>query len=115
MTARVMRRVLVDLARAQRNQKRGGALQRITFDCDLPAAFDTPVDLIAVDDALEALTGQHPRKGKVVDLRFFAGLSVEETAEALGVSQETVSRDWRLAKSWLLRELSRQPAQRVIA
>jgi len=111
MTARLMRRVLVDYARAQKNQKRGGALQRITLDQDLPVQCETSEDVIAVDSALDALTGQHQRKGQVVELRFFGGLSVEETAEALGISQETVLRDWRFAKSWLLRELSRQPAQ----
>jgi len=110
MTARLMRRVLVDYARAQKNQKRGGALQRITLDQDVPVTCQTPEDVIAVDAALDALTGQHQRKGQVVELRFFGGLSVEETAEALGVSQETVLRDWRFAKSWLLRELSRREA-----
>lgn len=111
MTARVMRRVLVDFARARKNQKRGGALQRITLVQDLPVPCETPEDVIAVDAALDALAVQHPRKSQVVELRFFGGLSVEETAEALGVSQETVLRDWRFAKSWLLRELSRQTAQ----
>ena len=110
MTARLMRRVLVDYARAQKNQKRGGALQRITLDQDVPVTCQTPEDVIAVDAALDALTGQHQRKGQVVELRFFGGLSVEETAEALDVSQETVQRDWRFAKSWLLRELSRREA-----
>jgi RNA polymerase sigma factor (TIGR02999 family) len=110
MAARLMRRVLVDFARAQKNQKRGGALQRITLDQDLPVLCDTREDVIAVDAALDALTGQHPRKGQVVELRFFGGLSVEETAEVLGISQETVLRDWRFAKSWLLRELSRNTA-----
>jgi RNA polymerase sigma factor (TIGR02999 family) len=111
MAARLMRRVLVDSARARKNQKRGGALQRITLDQDLPAVCDTPEDLIAVDTALDALTAEHARKGQVVELRFFGGLSVEETAEALGVSEETVMRDWRFAKSWLRRELSRHTAQ----
>lgn len=111
MSARLMRRVLVDSARARKNQKRGGALQRITLDQDLPAVCDTPEDLIAVDTALDALTAEHARKGQVVELRFFGGLSVEETAEALGVSEETVMRDWRFAKSWLRRELSRHTAQ----
>lgn len=108
MAARLMRRVLVDAARAQKNQKRGGGLRRITFDQELPVVCEAPEDVIAIDAALEALCGEHPRKGQVVELRFFGGLSVQETAEALGISQETVLRDWRFAKSWLLRELSGQ-------
>jgi RNA polymerase sigma-70 factor (ECF subfamily) len=107
MAARLMRRVLVDFARAQRNQKRGGALQRVTFDQNMPVAADTPDDLIAIDDALRALTAQYERKGQVVELRYFGGLSVEETAQVLKISQETVMRDWKFAKNWLMRELSR--------
>ena len=107
MAAQLMRRVLVDFARAQKNQKRGGEFHRVTFDQDLPVASDTPNDLIAIDEALAALAAQYERKARVVELRFFGGLSVEETAEALGISVETVMRDWKFAKSWLLRELSR--------
>ncbi len=107
MAARLMRRVLVDFARAQRNQKRGGALQRITFDQNMPVAADTPDELIAIDDALSAFAKEYERKSQVVELRFFGGLSVEETAEALNISQETVMRDWKFAKNWLMRELSR--------
>jgi RNA polymerase sigma factor (TIGR02999 family) len=102
-----MRRVLVDFARAQKNQKRGGELQRITFDQNLPVASDTPEDLIAIDDALRAFAVEYERKAQVVELRFFGGLSVEETAEVLKISQETVMRDWKFAKNWLLRELTR--------
>ena len=107
MAARVMRRVLVDHARAQKNQKRGGALQRITFDQDLPVSTGTPDDLIAIDEALQALAVDYERKARVVELRFFGGLSVEETAEALNLSPETVMRDWKFARSWLLRRLSK--------
>ena len=110
ITARVMRQVLVDVARAQRNQKRGGALTRVTLGENPAGRCPPPEDLLAIDAALAALTGQHPRKGQVVELRFFGGLNVEETAEALGVSQETVLRDWRFARSWLLRELSGRAA-----
>ena len=92
MAARLMRRVLVDFARAQRNQKRGGAFQRVTFGEHLPVTADSPDDLIAIDDALQALTAKHERKGQVVEMRFFGGLSVEETAESLQISQETVMR-----------------------
>jgi RNA polymerase sigma-70 factor (ECF subfamily) len=99
--------VLVDFARARKNQKRGGALRRVTFDQNLAVAIDTPDDLIAIDDALRALAAQYERKSQVVELRFFGGLSVEETAEVLTISPETVMRDWKFAKNWLLRELSR--------
>jgi RNA polymerase sigma factor (TIGR02999 family) len=107
IAARVMRRVLVDFARSQKNQKRGGGLQRVTLDQKLLAASDAPEDVIAIDAAIRALAAQHERKAQVVELRFFGGLSVEEAAEALKISQETVMRDWKFAKNWLLRELSR--------
>src|SRR3954471_439547 len=107
MAARLMRRVLVDSARARKNQKRGGALHRVAFDQNLAVAVDTPDDLIAIDDALRALAAQYERKSQVVELRFFGGLSVDETAEVLKISPETVMRDWKFAKHWLLRELSR--------
>ena len=99
MAARLMRRVLVDFARARNNQKRGGALQRVTFDENLPVASDTPDDLIAIDEALRSLAAQYERKSQVVELRFFGGLSVEETAEVLKISPETVMRDWKFAKT----------------
>jgi RNA polymerase sigma factor (TIGR02999 family) len=83
MAARLMRRVLVDFARAQKNQKRGGALHRVTFDQNLLVASETPEDVIAIDEALRSLAAQHERKSQVVELRFFGGLTVEETAEAL--------------------------------
>jgi RNA polymerase sigma-70 factor (ECF subfamily) len=107
MAARLMRRVLVDFARAQKNQKRGGALHRVTFDQNLAVASETPEDVIAIDEALRSLAAQYERKSQVVELRFFGGLSVEETAEVLKISQETVMRDWKFAKNWLMRELSR--------
>jgi RNA polymerase sigma-70 factor, ECF subfamily len=103
MAARLMRRVLVDFARARDNQKRGGALHRVTFDQNLPVANDTHDDLIAIDEALRALAAQYERKAQVVELRFFGGLSVEETAEVLQISPETVMRDWKFAKNWLMR------------
>jgi RNA polymerase sigma-70 factor (ECF subfamily) len=107
MAARLMRRVLVDAARARKNQKRGGALHRVTLDPNLPVPSAVPEDVIAIDEALRALAAQYERKAQVVELRFFGGLSVEETAEVLKVSEETVMRDWKFAKNWLLRELSR--------
>jgi RNA polymerase sigma factor (TIGR02999 family) len=108
MAARLMRRVLVDFARAQKNQKRGGALHRVTLDPSLQVADETPEDVIAIDEALRSLAAQYDRKAQVVELRFFGGLSVEETAEVLKVSEETVMRDWKFARNWLLRELSRR-------
>lgn len=102
----LMRRVLVDLARSRRAQKRGGDVVRVPIDEGLDAAPQRSQDLVALDDALEVLARVDPRKAKVVELRFFGGLSVEETAEVLEVSADTVMRDWRLAKAWLLRELS---------
>jgi RNA polymerase sigma factor (TIGR02999 family) len=104
--AQVMRRILVDWARTRRALKRGAAAQPLELLESL-AAGPGP-DLVALDDALEALSALDPRKGKVVELRYFGGLSVEETAGALRVSRETVMRDWQFAKSWLRRELSRE-------
>ena len=106
MAARVMRRILVESARARKFQKRGGGASHVSLDEALLVSKTPGQDLIALDDALNALTAVDPRKGQVVEMRFFGGLSVEETAEALQVSTGTVMRDWRLAKVWLLRELS---------
>ena len=105
ISARLMRRVLVDHARARGYRKRGGGSLRVTLDDALIASPDPAFDVLALDRALEALVKADSRKGRVVELRFFAGLSVEETAEVLHVSPDTVKRDWRLAKLWLLREL----------
>ena len=105
ISARLMRRVLVDHARARGYHKRGGGAQRVTLDEALVASPDPGLDVLALDRALEALAEVDDRKSKVVELRFFGGLSVEETAEVLHVSPDTVKRDWRLAKLWLLREL----------
>ena len=108
MSARVMRRILVDAARAKGYQKRGGGAQRVTLDDALVVTAEPGHDLVALDDALQALAALDARKSQVVEMRFFGGLSVEETAEALHVSGDTVMRDWRLAKVWLLRELRGQ-------
>jgi RNA polymerase sigma factor (TIGR02999 family) len=105
MSARVMRRILVDSARARDNHKRGGGVRKVAFDEDLMGLPETGADLVALDDALSTLAGVHPRKSQVVELRHFGGLSIDETAEALQVSPDTVKRDWRFAKLWLLREL----------
>jgi RNA polymerase sigma-70 factor, ECF subfamily len=111
MAARLMRRILVEHARARAFQKRGGGAPHITFDEDR-TPNDTS-DLVALDDALKALAVGHERKARVVELRYFGGLSVEETATVLDVSAETVTRDWKYAKNWLLRELSRAPDRRT--
>ena len=100
-----MRRVLVDYARSKRYQKRGGGAVRVTFDEGPPVAAGSDQDLVVVDEALDALAKIDERKSRVVELRFFGGLSVVETASVLKVSPETIMRDWKLAKAWLLREL----------
>jgi RNA polymerase sigma factor (TIGR02999 family) len=105
MSARLMRRILVDWARSRQYQKRGGDALRVTFDEALPIAREKGEDLIALDEALQALAEFDERKSKVIELRFFGGLSVEETAAVLSVSVDTVMRDWKLAKAWLLREM----------
>jgi RNA polymerase sigma-70 factor, ECF subfamily len=104
VSARLMRRILVDFARSKKYQKRGGGAQAVTLDEAL-VVNEPGRDLIALDEALDALAKLDERKSRVVEMRFFGGLSVEETAGVLGVSGDTVMRDWRLAKAFLLREL----------
>ena len=108
VSAQLMRRILVDFARARHNLKRGGQVQQVSLDEALVVSTGWDADLVALDDALQALAKIDPRKSQVVEMRFFGGLSVEETAEVLKVSPDTVMRDWRLAKIWLLRELSKE-------
>jgi len=103
--AQVMRRILVDWARARQAGKRGGNIAILELEDALAATAQPGNDLVAIDDALKALAEIDPRKSRVIELRFFGGLSVEETAAVLKVSVETVHRDWRLARSWLRREL----------
>jgi RNA polymerase sigma-70 factor, ECF subfamily len=105
VAARVMRRILVDHARARHAQKRGGEGARVSFDDALVVTDEPRQDVVALDDALEALARFDERKSRVVELRFVGGLSVEETASVLNVSADTVMRDWRLSKAWLQREL----------
>jgi RNA polymerase sigma factor (TIGR02999 family) len=109
ISARLMRRVLVDHARARGYLKRGGGAERVTLHEGLVISPDPALDLVALDRALEALAKIDARKSQIVELRFFGGLSVEETAEVLHVSTDTVKRDWRLAKLLLLRELEGKP------
>jgi RNA polymerase sigma factor (TIGR02999 family) len=106
LAARLMRRVLVDHARSRGYQKRGAGAARVTLTEGLAAAPEQPaVDLVALDRALERLAHDDPRKAKVIELRFFGGLTVEETAEVLHLSEDTIKRDWRIGKLWLLRSL----------
>jgi RNA polymerase sigma factor (TIGR02999 family) len=107
ISAQTMRRVLVDMARSRHYQKRGGEAEKVSLDEALAVSRERRVDLVALDDALTALAAVDPRKGQVVELRFFGGLSAEETAEVLKVSADTVLRDWKLAKVWLLREMKK--------
>jgi RNA polymerase sigma-70 factor, ECF subfamily len=106
MAARLMRRILVDLARARQYQKRGGGAVQVSFSSALHTP-NRPEDLVALDEALEALACLDERRSRVVELRFFGGLTVEETAAVLSVSHDTVMRDWKLARAWLRRELGK--------
>ena len=110
VSAQLMRRILVDFARSRNYQKRGGDLRQVSFDEALVVSPPRGEDIVSLDEALSALASVDERKSKVVELRFFGGLSVEETAEVLRVSRDTVLRDWRLAKVWLLKELSAEKA-----
>ena len=102
VAAQMMRRILVDHARAHEAEKRGGEFQKLSLDENLDAAGgERDVNLVALDDALNRLAAMDPQKSKIVELRFFGGLSVEETAEVMGVSAPTVKRQWRMAKAWL--------------
>lgn len=103
--ARVMRRILVDHARARYSQKRGGFVAKVPFDENVDLGSEPRQDFVALDDALEALAKFDERKTRVVELRFFGGLTVEETAAVVEVSPETVMRDWLFAKAWLRREM----------
>jgi RNA polymerase sigma factor (TIGR02999 family) len=103
-----MRRILVDFARERQAQKRGGGAAQVSFDDAFVFSPERSAELMALDDALNALSAVDHRKGEVVELRFFGGLSVEETATALKVSPETVRRDWKFAKVWLLREMRQE-------
>ena len=103
--ATLMRRILTDFARARKSQKRGGAAPHVALD-EVLVSTTPRIDLLELNDALKGLAEVQERQARVVELRFFGGLSVDETAEVLHVSAETVHRDWRLAKEWLLRELA---------
>jgi len=106
LCAQVMRRILVDAARGRLSAKRGGGMWVVQFDENFHAGKLTPGDIARLDDALTALAQVDPRKSKAIELRFFGGLSVDETAEALGISRETALRDWRFARAWLKTEMN---------
>jgi RNA polymerase sigma factor (TIGR02999 family) len=107
VAAQMMRRILVDAARARMATKRQGGVLRVTFSEEIPISTGQDMNLLALDDALAALARLDARKARVVELRFFGGLSVDETAEVLRISPDSVMRDWRLAKPWLAREVGR--------
>jgi len=107
VSAQMMRRVLVEFARSRQYQKRGGGAHKVSFDEALVVSPDRGQDLVALDISLQSFAKTYPRQSQVVELRFFGGLSVEETAQVLHVSSITVMRDWQLAKSWLARELKK--------
>jgi RNA polymerase sigma factor (TIGR02999 family) len=107
ISARVMRRILVDHARARGYQKRGGGAQRVPLSMAAGVPSDRPAEIVALDDALRAFALIDVRRAQVVELRYFGGLTVEETAEVIGISPETVMRDWKSAKLWLRRQLQR--------
>jgi len=110
--ARLMRRVLVDLARARQSEKRGGDAVRVSLDEAMLSGGHRDADVVRLDEALDALTQVDPRKGRVIELRFFGGLSAEETAAVLEVSTKTVLRDWTFAKAWLQREMTTEERAR---
>ncbi len=112
IAAQIMRRILLNYARDQQREKRGGGAVRVSLSAVAPELGEEFVELLALDEALERLALVDERKQRVVELRYFGGLSVDETAEVLKVSPVTVMRDWNLAKAWLLRELTRGPATR---
>jgi len=106
VAATLMRQILVDQARRQRADKRGGSATVLSLDDALPAAWTSRVDVLELDQALDALSAIDARQCRVVELRFFAGLTIDEAATALGISSATVEREWALAKAWLFRQLS---------
>jgi RNA polymerase sigma-70 factor (ECF subfamily) len=115
VSAQLMRRVLVDEARRRLVQKRGGGLTRVVLADDALRSADAPVDLLVLDDALDRLAHYSPRKARVVELRYFGGLTIDEAAAAMEVSPDVVKREWRTARLWLLRALSEDRANGAAA
>ena len=112
IAAQLMRQILVDYARRRRASKRGSGVCMLTLDDALALSRRKDVDVIALDDALNTLAERDPRQSRVVELRFFAGLSLEETSEVMGIATATVQRDWTMARAWLHREISRRETSR---
>jgi RNA polymerase sigma-70 factor (ECF subfamily) len=115
LCSQIIRRILVDHARKRGYAKRGGDAVRVPLDDVRLETRARGVDVLALDDALDSLSKIDARKGRVVELRYFDGLSVEETAEVVGISPETAKRDWKMAKTWLFRELTRTRDQTVVS
>jgi RNA polymerase sigma factor (TIGR02999 family) len=120
VAAQLIRRILVDHARTAHASKRGGAARKLSFDENIGVMESRDLDLVALDDAMAALARFDPQQSRVIELRFFAGLTIEEIAETLGISPTTVKRDWITAKAWLFNELNRAkpakpPAARVVS
>lgn len=107
ISAQLMRRILVDFARARNSQKRGGEQIKVTLDENIQVPSETETDLTELDEALEGLARLNPRQSQIVELRYFGGLTEEEIAESLNISTRTVRRDWNVARAWLYRELSK--------
>ena len=108
VACKAMRQILVNHARSRLSGKRGGALANVSLDDVQPVVHQEAAEIVALHESLEALHAVDPRKSMVVEMRYFGGLSIEETAEAMGASVATVNRDWRLARSWLIREMKRE-------
>jgi RNA polymerase sigma-70 factor (ECF subfamily) len=106
VAANIMRRILVDHARAKQAKKRGGSEQKVSIDEAVLVQPDPPQDFLALDEALDRLAKRDPRQSRIVELRFFGGLSEEETAEVLGISLRTVKRDWKVARAWLYQQVN---------
>jgi RNA polymerase sigma-70 factor (ECF subfamily) len=115
LCSQIVRRILVDHARTRGSAKRGGSAVRISLDEAVTAAKARQVDILALDQALASLSEFDPRKGRVVELRYFGGLSVEEAAEVVGISPETAKRDWKMAKAWLFAELTGKRNHQFVA
>ena len=112
LCAQIIRRILVDHARNGRYAKRGGDAVRIPLDEEVVGASERGIELLELDDALASLAKMDPRKGRLIELRYFGGLTVEESAEVLGIARETAKRDWKIAKAWLFAELRPAPRSR---
>ncbi|MEO8383202.1 MAG: sigma-70 family RNA polymerase sigma factor [Acidobacteriota bacterium] len=114
VAAQIMRNILVDHARRRQSEKRGGGLQRVTLDGTMVADVNDRIDVILLDDALTRLEAIFPQQGRIVELRYFSGMTIEETAEALRISPATVKREWTLARAWLRRAMNEEPVLREV-